>query len=466
MEKYKLFIDGEFVDSSSGEYLDVISPIDQEVIGQVSSANKEDVDRAVKSALLAFPEWKETSYEERFKHAQKFIEYLEEHKEEIAETITKELGAPIEFSRKVQVNSDIEGLREMLELAKDYKFVEEREGYELHKDPVGVVACITPWNYPLSQITKKIIPALLMGNVTILKPSSQTPITAVWAAKAIEYAGYPKGTFSLLTGIGSEMGDLLSEHPDINMVTFTGSTEVGKNVAGIAAERMKRVAMELGGKSASIVMKGADLDQALDKTVDIVCMNSGQTCSALTRLFIPEDMKNEIEEMVIEKAKAYTSGDPFGSEHKMGPVQSKDQFEKISKYVKIGLDEGAKIIFGEEPKDLYVNPIVFTDVKNDMTIAQEEIFGPVLSIITYKDIDEAVEMANDSLYGLSGAVYGPEEEADKVARKLRTGNVYVNSKGGASNVPFGGFKYSGIGRENGLEGLEEFVELKALIKVK
>lgn len=466
MKKYKLFIDGEFVDSSSGEYIDVISPIDQEVIGQVPAGNKDDVDKAVESALKAFPEWKETSYEERFKYAEKFIEYLEEHKEEIAETITKELGAPIEFSRKVQVDSDIKGLKGMLELAKDYKFIEEREGFDLHKDPVGVVACITPWNYPLSQITKKIIPALLMGNVTILKPSSQTPITAVWAAKAIEYAGYPKGTFSLITGSGSDMGDLLSEHPDINMVTFTGSTEVGKNVAGIAAEKMKRVAMELGGKSPCIVMEGADLDQALNKTVDIVFMNSGQTCSALTRLFIPENMKEEIEEMIIEKAKAYTSGDPFSSEHKMGPVQSKDQFEKVSKYVKAGIEEGAKIIYGEAPKDLYINPIVFTDVKNDMKIAQEEIFGPVLSIITYKDIDEAVKMANDSLYGLSGAVYGPEEEADKVARKLRTGNVYVNSKGGASNVPFGGFKYSGVGRENGIEGLEEFVELKALIKKK
>lgn len=441
----------------------VVSPINQEILAEVADATRKDVDLAVEAAKKAQAQWKNVPFLEKVQLAHKFLDYLEEHREEVVKTIVEELGSAITFTESTQFDFYIKELRHLLDMLDDFEFVEHFKGYDLVKDPVGVVACITPWNYPLGQITKKILPALLMGNTVILKPSTQTPLTAHWVTKAIDASNYPKGVFNLLTGKGSRLGELLSNHPDINMITFTGSTEVGTKVASEAMAHMKRVTMELGGKSPSVILKGADLDLALDKTLDTICYNSGQTCSALTRLIIPESMKEEIEKKLLEKVEQYKVGYPFNPEVQMGVVQSFSQLEKIKKYITLGLDEGATILYGEQPKDMKVKPVIFTDVKNNMQIAQEEIFGPVLCVITYKDIDEAIHIANDSMYGLSGAVFGPEEEANHVARELKTGNIFVNTTSKTTNVPFGGYKHSGVGRENGLEGVLEFVELKALI---
>lgn len=452
-----LYIDGRYQQAHSTKHIEVISPLDLSVVGLVPDSSEEDVNDAVQSALDALESWKQTDLSTRIEKSEKFIEYLQDHQDEIAETIHQELGCPIEFARESQIAGYIKELKDLLNRVSGYSFYEEKEGYHLQKDAIGVIACITPWNYPLGQITKKIIPALLMGNTTILKPSSQTPLTAYWVAEAIDHAGFPKGVFNLITGSGSTMGELLSNHSDINMITFTGSTEVGTEVASTALKSMKRIAMELGGKSASILLKGADLDQALTKTCDTVFFNSGQTCSALTRLFVPTSMKKAVENALKEKVKGYKVGE------NMGPVQSENQFETVKSYVDKGLKEGATLLVGKVPTNRFIEPIIFTDVENSMTIAREEIFGPVLSVITYDKVDEAIEMANDSKYGLSGAVFGPEKEAFEVAKQLRTGNVFVNTKNKSLNVPFGGYKYSGIGRENGLEGLEEFIEIKALI---
>lgn len=459
----QIYIDGQFVDSHHSKQISIISPINQEIIGQVPNCNQEDVDDAVKAAKQALESWSSTTLETRIDHAKKFVEALKENKEEIVKTIINELGSPKKFTEQTQFDSYINELDDLLVKVKAFEFVEKREGYDLIKEPVGVVACITPWNYPLGQITKKIIPALLMGNTVILKPSTKTPLVAIKLAEAIDKAGFPAGTFNLLTGKGSKMGQMLTDHPDINMITFTGSTKVGRNVASDALKQMKRITMELGGKSVALILEGADLDVALDKTLSSVYYNSGQTCSALTRLLIPASMKEEIQELIIEKTQEYQVGHPYNQDVEMGPVQSFTQFETVRDYVREGLKEGATMIIGEVPKDVWIKPIVFVDVKNEMKIAQEEIFGPVLCVITYNDVDEAIKIANDSRYGLSGGVFGPDDEAYEVAKQIKTGNVFVNTKDKALNVPFGGYKYSGIGRENGIEGLEEFIELKAVI---
>lgn len=459
----KFYINGEFKESHNNKILQVISPINQEILEKIPDGNQEDVNEAVKAAKEALESWSQTDYQVRRNLSYKFLEALESHRDEVVETIVKELGSPIEFSRKVQFDFYIKELKDLIDEAKDFEFTIHKKGFDLVKEPVGVIACITPWNYPLGQITKKIIPALLMGNTTVLKPSSQTPLTAGWIARAIDEAGFPKGVFNLITGKGSKMGHFLTSHPDVNMITFTGSTDVGVEVAEMASKEMKRIAMELGGKSVSIILKDADMDIALKKTLDSVFLNSGQTCSALTRLLISLEEKEKIENLLIEKSKEYQVGNPFKENIQMGPVQSFTQFETIKKYVELGLEEGAKLLVGEVPKDMKVKPTIFTDVSNDMRIAREEIFGPVLCVITYKTVEEAIEIANDSRYGLSGGVYGPQEKAIEVAKKLKTGNVFVNTVDKALNVPFGGYKYSGIGRENGIEGLEEFIELKAII---
>lgn len=458
-----IYINGEFVESHSKKDMTVVSPMNQEILARVYDCKKEDVDLAVQSAKDALVSWQTSDFQTRLDYSRKFIQYCQDHKDEILNTIVLELGSSLKYSKVSQFQFYLDELNDLLDMISEYEFIEHRKGYDLVKEPVGLVACITPWNYPLGQITKKVIPALCAGNTVILKPSSQTPLTALWVAKAIDVAGFPKGTFNLVTGKGSKMGDLLTDHPDINMVTFTGSTSVGTKVAKAATKSMKRIAMELGGKSVSLILEGADLEKGLKRTCDTVFYNSGQTCSALTRLLIPEQLKDEIYEKLIELAASYKIGHPLNEETDLGPVQSFTQFETVRKYVLKGLDEGAHLLVGEVPKDMWIKPTIFVDVDNSMTIAQEEIFGPVLSVITYKTVEEAIEIANDSQFGLSGAVYGPQEKALEVAKQLKTGNVFVNATSKALNVPFGGYKYSGIGRENGVEGFEEFLELKALI---
>lgn len=464
MQTEPIYLDGQFTKALTSATLDVISPINQQVIGKVFDCNKQDINNAISAAKRALQYTNQTSLTSRIAMAKRFINYLKNNKAEIVRTITLELGSPISYTKSNQFEVYINELDHLLKLIDNFQFTHHETGYDLIKESVGVVACITPWNFPLGQITKKIIPALLMGNTIILKPSSQTPLVASWIARAIHYAGFPRGSFNLITGKGSNIGKLLTSHPDINMITFTGSTEVGTQVASAAVSTMKRITMELGGKSASIILEGANLDIALQKTLDTIFLNSGQTCSALSRLLVPSSMKEEVEQAIIERTQHYIVGDPFSSDTKVGPVQSQSQFEKVKSYIELGIEEEATLLVGEIPNNLYIKPTVFTNVTNNMKIAREEIFGPVLSIISYETVDEAIMIANDSPYGLNGAVFGPDELAQQVATQMKTGNIFINTTDKALNVPFGGYKYSGIGRENGLLGVEEFIEYKALIK--
>ncbi len=330
---------------------------------------------------------------------------------------------------------------------------------------MGVVGALTPWNYPLGQIIKKLAPALLSGSTMVLKPSQNTPLVAYLLTESIDKVGFPKGVFNLVPGRGSEVGNPLATHPDVNLLTFTGSTDGGREVAKLAVDDVKRITLELGGKSPAIILKGADLDLALSTVLGDIYRNTGQSCSALSRLIVPLDEKENIEKIIIEKTKAYTFGDPEDPDVQIGPLASKKQFDKVKSFIEKGLEEGANMLLGEIPKEsegYYVKPVVFTDVKNSMTIAQEEIFGPVLCLITYETFEEAIEIANDTKYGLSSAVFGPDDKAMDVAKRLKAGEVLINDGSSATGAPFGGYKHSGFGREGGKYGLEEFLEIKVL----
>ena len=461
----KLYINGEWVNPKSQDKIQVENPATKEIIGSVPAANEEDVNLAVAAANEAFKSWQFSSLEERIELVSKLLDELYTRVDEMAETIVKELGCGIKFAREIHVLPYLEDIKNYLNIVRDYDFEERYEEYLVFKEPVGVVGALTPWNYPLGQIIKKLSPALLAGNTMVLKPSQKTPLVAYILTDSIDKAGFPKGVFNLVTGRGSEVGNLLAKHRDIDMITFTGSTKGGIEVYKIAAEDVKRVTLELGGKSAAIILKGADKRLALKKTLDKVYLNTGQSCSAYSRLLVPRDEKEEIEDLILEMTKEYKFGDPADPETIIGPVASKQQFDKVSYYIKKGIEEGAKLLLGEIPKEskgYFIGPTVFTDVDNSMEIAQNEIFGPVLSIIPYDRVEEAIEIANDTVYGLSGAVFGPEEEALKVARKIRTGTLVVNHGIQLHKAPFGGFKHSGLGREGGKYGLEEFLEIKTV----
>ncbi|MDR7871461.1 MAG: aldehyde dehydrogenase family protein [Tissierellaceae bacterium] len=461
----KLYINGEWIDPISTEKIEVENPATKQIFQTVPAANEDDVNLAVSAAKEAFNTWQFTSLEERIKLVTKLLEELTLRIDEMAEIIVKELGCGISFAKNIHVKPYLEDIRNHLNNVENYKFEEKYEEYIIRKEPVGVVAAITPWNYPLGQIIKKLSPALLAGNTIVLKPSQKTPLVSFILTEAIDKSGFPKGVFNLVTGRGSEVGNVLATHKDIDMITFTGSTKGGIEVYKLAADDVKRVSLELGGKSAAIILKGADHRLALTKTLDKVYLNTGQSCSAYSRLLVPRDEKETIENLIVEMTKDYKFGDPNDPDTIIGPVASKQQFDKISYYIGKGIQEGAKLILGEIPKEskgYYIGPTVFTDVDNSMEIAQNEIFGPVLSIISYDTVEEAIEIANDTVYGLSGAVFGPEEEAFNVAKKIRTGTIVINSGTQLHKAPFGGFKHSGIGREGGKYGLEEFLEIKAM----
>ena len=468
MDFTKLYINGEWISPLTKEFIEVIDPANEEIIGKVPRSGEEDVNLAVKSAKEALEEWQDTAPEERIKLVQKLSEEMEKRAEEFSDMIVKELGRGKKFALDYHTLPYIEDTNNFIKIAKSYEFEENFGDYLIRKEPVGVVAALTPWNYPLGQITSKVIPALLAGNTLVLKPSQQTPMVAYILADAVHSAGFPKGVFNLVTGAGSEVGNILTEHPDVNMVTFTGSTKSGREVAKKSMGTVKRITLELGGKSPAIILKGADLENALKRTLNSVYNNTGQTCSAYTRLLVHEDEREAIEKAVVEMTAKYKFGDPKASPTNIGPLVSENQYKKVKAYIEKGLEEGARLIYGEIPekkeKGYYVNPVVFTDVSNDMTIAREEIFGPVLSIISYKDEADAVKIANDTEYGLAAAVFGPEKEARAVARKLKAGNVQVNKGRGSNDAPFGGFKQSGLGREGGVYGLEEFLEIKAIFE--
>jgi acyl-CoA reductase-like NAD-dependent aldehyde dehydrogenase len=464
-----LYIDGAWVPSSGTGTLEVTNSTTEEVIATVPEGTAEDVDRAVKAARAAFATWSKTSVEERAKYLSRITEGLQARMDDIATVVSQEVGMPKSLSLMIQAGLPMMSFMNTAQVAETYAFEEQVGNSLIVKEPVGVVGAITPWNYPLHQIAAKVAPALAAGCTVVLKPSEVAPINAFILAEIIDEVGLPAGVFNLVTGVGPVVGAAMSSHPDIDMISFTGSTAAGKAVTKAGADTVKRIALELGGKSPNIILEGADLEKAVADGVGKAFLNSGQTCSALTRMIVPRSRLAEVEDIATRTAETFTPGDPFAESTRLGPLVSNVQRERVRGYIQKGIDEGAKLLTGgvEAPEGLdtgyFVRPTVFSEVRNDMTIAQEEIFGPVLSIIPYDTEEEAVEIANDTIYGLAGGVWAADKEtATAVARQLRTGQVEVN--GGSFNpmAPFGGYKQSGHGRELGTFGLEEFLETKSM----
>lgn len=465
----KLFINGQWITSSSKDWIEVENPADKTIITRVPAANYNDVDQAIKSAENAFYLWKDLQPSQRQDKVRKMINYLLENFEEIAPVLAKELGCTTSFALSRHLENYKEAMEGFLEAHEKIEYVQERQGYRLYRRPRGIVACITPWNYPFGQIVKKVIPALLAGNSVILKPSKSTPMTAYFWAKAAEVAHLPPGVFNLVPGRGGQVGNILAQDPRVNAISFTGSTKGGKEVASLALNSStKRITLEMGGKSAAVILEGSDHKRDLKLVLDTVYYNVGQTCSAKTRLIVPKKEVKEIEEILIQLSNSYKFGNPMdGEDIDVGVLNSKKQWEKVRSYIKLGLEEGAQLLYGKLPekeaKGYEVSPIIFTNVTPNMRIAQEEIFGPVLCLISYDTIEEAIKIANNSIYGLAGMVFGgKEEEALYVASQIHTGQVQVNGSPQIQNAPFGGFKESGIGREGSIEGLEEFFEYQTI----
>jgi acyl-CoA reductase-like NAD-dependent aldehyde dehydrogenase len=465
----KIYIDGAWVASTGSGTIDVIHSTTEEVCGRIPEGTAQDVDRAVNAAKAAFPAWAATSREERGKYLQRITEGLSARMQEIASTITAEVGMPLNLSMIIQAGLPTMTFGSMAQVCDTFPFEEQVGSSLVVREPVGVVGAITPWNYPLHQIAAKVAPALAAGCTVVLKPSEVAPLNAFLLADIIDEVGLPAGVFNLVSGVGPVVGEAIASHPDVDMVSFTGSTRAGRRVAELAAQTVKRVALELGGKSPNVILDDADLERAVSDGVGKCYLNSGQTCSALTRMIVPRSRLAEVEAIAVKTAETYTPGDPFGGEARIGPLVSGAQRERVRGYIQKGIDEGAKLLTGgaQPPEGLdkgyFVRPTVFSEVTPDMTIAQEEIFGPVLAILPYDTEDDAIRIANDSIYGLAGGVWsGDQERAKKVARQLRTGQVEVN--GGAFNpmAPFGGYKQSGNGRELGRFGLEEYLEVKSL----
>jgi len=465
----RVFIGGEWVEPSGTEPIEVINSTTEEVMGTVPACSPEDADRAVAAARGAFDEWSRTSREERAGYISAIAAGLGERSEEIAATITQELGMPLKLSQIVQVGLPASQFAAMPGLMEEVAWEEQIGNSRVLREPVGVVGAITPWNYPLNQIAAKVAPALAAGCTVVLKPSEVTPLNAFQLAEVIEAAGLPAGVFNLVTGTGPVVGEAIAAHPGVDMVSFTGSTRAGKRVSELASATVKPVAMELGGKSPNVILDDADLARAIPDGVAKCFLNSGQTCSALTRMLVPREQLAEAERIAAETAETFTPGDPFAESTRLGPLVSATQRERVRGYIEKGEAEGAKLIAGGAPapegldRGYFVRPTVFSEVTPEMTIAREEIFGPVLAIQPHDGEDDAVRIANDSAYGLAGGVWsGDEERAIAVAKRIRTGQIEIN--GGAFNplAPFGGYGQSGHGRENGRYGLEELLQVKSL----
>ncbi|MBL5977723.1 aldehyde dehydrogenase family protein [Comamonas sp. NyZ500] len=466
----QFYIDGQWVNPVSPRSLEVINPSNEQAIARISMGSAADVDKAVAAARLAFESYSRTSREERLALLAKVLEVYQSRYGDFVQTISQEMGAPLWLSKAAQAAMGVAHLSSTIEVLKNFAFEHVQGSTAVVHEPVGVVGMITPWNWPINQIMCKVAPALAAGCTMVLKPSEVAPLNALLVAEVLHEAGVPAGVFNLVNGDGPGVGEAMSSHPGIDMMTFTGSTRAGIAVAKAAADSVKRVAQELGGKSANIVLDDANLQKAVTQGVQAVLMNSGQSCNAPTRMFVPRALHGQAVEIARSVAGAATVADALAEGMHMGPVVSEAQWGKIQALIRKGIEEGATLVAGGtgRPEGLvqgyFVKPTVFADVSNDMSIAREEIFGPVLVMIPYDDEEDAIRMANDTVYGLSGYVQsGSLERARSVAARLRTGMVHLNGAGPDFNAPFGGYKQSGNGREWGEHGFRDFLETKAVM---
>jgi aldehyde dehydrogenase (NAD+) len=466
-DRDSIYIDGHWVASSGTDDIEIENPATEQVIGRVPAGTAADVDRAVTAARAALDGWAATSPEERAKYLSRLHAALAARLEELAQTISAEMGSPTKLAQKVQAALPLADIATAASAATAVAWNEQVGNSTVVLEPIGVVGAITPWNYPLHQVTAKVAYALAAGCTVVVKPSEIAPLCCYLFFDAIHEVGFPAGVVNLVPGYGATVGEAIASHPDIDMVSFTGSTRAGARVAELGAATVKKVALELGGKSANVILPDADLERAVKVGVANCFINSGQTCTAWTRMLVSDDQYDEAVQLATTAAAAYQTGDPLDPATRLGPVVSGAQRERVAAYIDKGVAEGARLVAGgsSNPHQTghFVSPTVFADVTSEMTIAQEEIFGPVLSILRYSTEDEALRIANDSAYGLAGAVWsGDEERATSFARRMRTGQVDIN--GGAFNVaaPFGGYKRSGVGRELGRYGLEEFLQPKSL----
>ena len=466
----RFYIDGAWADRPDAPRIAVVNPATEEVIGHIAAGSAADVDLAVAAARRAFESWGRTSKDERLALLERVKALLEERSEQFAQAITAEMGAAISFSRAGQVVFGIEHVRVAIEVLREFEFTEEVNGIHVEREPIGVVAAITPWNWPLYQITAKVAPALAAGCTVVLKPSELSPFTALLFAQVMHDAGTPPVVFNLVNGTGEEVGAAMSSHPDVDMVSVTGSTRAGVLVAQGAAPTVKRVVQELGGKSPNVFLPDADFAGAVPKGVLGAMRNVGQSCAAPTRMVVPASRLAEVEALAAEAAEGIVVGDPLDEATVLGPLANAPQFAKVQELIQSGIDEGAKLVCGGTglPPGLnhgyFARPTVFSEVTTDMRIAQEEIFGPVLVIQPYLDEEDAIRIANSTLYGLSSHVQSADQEAARrVARRIRAGQVHINFPAWSGYAPFGGYRQSGNGREYGAFGIEEYLEVKAIL---
>jgi acyl-CoA reductase-like NAD-dependent aldehyde dehydrogenase len=469
-ERDEHYVSGDWLRSAATESIDVIDPATETVIGRVPAGNAADVERAVAAARAASDDWSLTEPPERSDLLRRIADGLAARSDELCQLITRELGCPLETTRWLQVDFAAGAFRSMAEVLDAATWDERMHGFVVTREPYGVVGAISPWNYPLDQVVGKVAPALAAGCTVVLKPSEVAPLNALVLAEVINDVGAPAGVFNLVNGFGRVAGEALAAHPEVDKVSFTGSTRAGRRVAELAAQTVKPVTLELGGKSANLILDDADLQTAVADGVAKCFINSGQTCNAVTRMLVPVARLREAEELARDEAETFTTGDPFDAGTRLGPLVSETQRDRVRGYIQAGIDAGARLLTGGiQPPDrltkgYFVRPTVFSDVAPDMTIAQEEIFGPVLSIIPYRDDGEALDIANGTRYGLVARVWSNEQ--DRIAwfaRRLRAGQVYVNDAAFHPEAPFGGYKQSGVGREHGKYGFEEYLQTKATV---
>ncbi|WP_145415467.1 aldehyde dehydrogenase family protein [Staphylococcus saprophyticus] len=465
----KQYINGEWVESTSGETLEVINPATEEVAGTIAKGNKEDVEKAVEAADNVYLEFRHTSVKERQDLLDQIVQEYKNRKEDLIQAITDELGAPLSVAENVHYQMGLDHFEAARHALNDFQF-EERRGDDLVvKEAIGVSGLITPWNFPTNQTSLKLAAAFAAGSPVVFKPSEETPFAAIILAEIFDKVGVPKGVFNLVNGDGQGVGNPLSEHPKVRMMSFTGSGPTGSSIMKKAAEDFKKVSLELGGKSPYIILDDADIDGAASAAANKVVFNTGQVCTAGTRTIVPASIKEDFLTAVKEKFSQVKVGNPREEGTQVGPIISKKQFDQVQAYIDKGIEEGAELLYGGpgKPEGLdkgyFARPTIFNNVDNSMTIAQEEIFGPVMSVITYNDLDEAIKIANDTKYGLAGYVYGSDKDTlHKVARSIEAGTVEINEAGRKPDLPFGGYKQSGLGREWGDYGIEEFLEVKSI----